>query len=162
MSEHPIPAAISAMCEAVSAGFKASSPGRLEMARQTIIRDGPLTVTSLAGWHYLNTCRSHLIITPTGPLHADSGIRLPFQPALQQFARALGFATSKALLQWAQRYPKLWGNDQGTLALSNLSAYNSDTQHRLNEPLHLVIDHWLAVAQRISNRPTRAPAIVSS
>ena len=101
------------MCEAVSAGFKASSPSRLEMTRQTIIRDGPLTVTSLAGWHYLNTCRSHLIITPTGPLHADSGVRLPFQPALQQFARALGFATSKAAPAVGSALPEIMGQRQG-------------------------------------------------
>lgn len=151
-AQHPTPQAVRALCEAILEAFAAYPASRLDMKRHSIHTDQGTVVTSLAGWYYLRTCGDYVDIRPQGLFSRQSGQRLPFEPALRQFAGALGFASPKALTTWAARNPRLWGNDRGAYALTSMRAYSILPIHLEKQPIHAATSHWLAVASRINGR----------
>ena len=78
---------------------------------------------------------------------------MKYREAAEVFASYVGVADSRALENWAQSYPGIWGNKQGEFMFASESAYWKDFAVCKRLDLETFLDHWSDVAERIRRLP---------
>ena len=151
MSDHPDPAAIRQMCDAIESVFGEHKGARLNMRICEIREPSPKcgTVACFAGWYYVSQHKT----PPGGYTHGgnwkvEDGWKAGFTDGIHMLLQALGMGTwSDSLTGWASKYHELWGNRHGGEMFFSLVAYNNEEPGLGDMPRLLA--HWRGVADRI-------------
>ena len=123
----------------------------LRMGEPIPYRHSCQTVACLAGFYALAKHSGEVSFDHHPPKLESTGRSLFFSFCGNLFATDLGMPEQNTLENWAKDHPELWGRENGKLLLSSMEAYTDDPQEQQDESLNIVLNHWLAVAERIEN-----------
>ena len=159
---HPKPEAIYKAVRSIEALKKSEHALKLDFGETHVVVEDRTTTSCLTGFYaYSQEPEEALVIDDAGIVcNRHSKRPLEFAENADRFARALGFRDDWALLEWAGRNPRIWGNPHGSQMHRSTNAYQEPGAPFVDVTLRHVLKHWRDVARRLKGHlrsPGRNP-----